>query len=401
VRILLVSQYFWPENFKINDLCVGLQERGHEITILTGKPNYPGGKLFDGYGFFNKRMESWNGMKIHRSWLWPRKNGAGINLMLNYFTFAILASVRVLFIKGKFDRILVYEPSPITVGFPGIAAKWRFNACMYFWVQDLWPASIAAAGGLNNKFILKLMDRVTRFIYHHSHKVLVQSKAFVPYILNQEVQAHKLIYYPNSTESYYNVQEPSAAYATKLPTGIKLMFAGNIGEAQSFDTIINAAIILKNKQVDVKWVILGNGRMREYVEKRVFEAILSDSFFLMGSFPSTEMPQFFSCADALIVSLKRDPIFAYTIPSKVQSYMACGKPLIASLDGEGAAIILEAKAGFTAPSEDAEKLAEAVIAFIGLTETDRAELGRNARTYFEKEFERELLLDKLEYILKD
>jgi glycosyltransferase involved in cell wall biosynthesis len=399
MRILIVTQYFWPENFKINDIALALKERGYEVLILTGKPNYPNGKFSKGYTFFNKRIEFWNGIKIYRSSIIPRGKGKGVQLFVNYISFSIFASFKLLFIKNKFDKIFVYEPSPITVGIPGIVAKYKFKAPLYFWVQDLWPESISAAGGINNKSVIAVLDWLTRFIYKHSKKVLVQSKAFIPYILNQNIEKDKLVYYPNSTENYYKELSNDQELLKTLPKGIKLMFAGNIGEAQSFDTLLKAASILKKELIDVKWIILGDGRMKGYVNQKIKELNLGDNFFLLGAFPSTEMPKYFSCADALIVSLKKDPIFALTIPSKIQSYLACGKPIITSLDGEGAKIIEEANAGFTSPSEDCEGLAANIKKFLTLSNEEQKTLGQNGRAYFNIEFEREILVDRLEKIL--
>ena len=400
MRLLIISQYFWPENFRINDLCLALKERGHELAVLTGKPNYPKGSFFKGYDFFSKRIELWNGITIYRSPLIPRGKGKGIQLFLNYFSFSFFASIRMLFIKQQFDKILVYEPSPITVGLPGIVAKYKLKAPIYFWVQDLWPASISAAGGIHNKLILGLFDWLTKLVYRNCEKILVQSKAFIPYILKQDIEKSKLIYYPNSTESYYQVKEPTLEKLNQLPKGKILMFAGNIGEAQSFDTLLKAAVLLKENFIEVHWVILGEGRMKNFVQSKIVELKLENNFHLLGAFPSTEMPSFFSCADALIVSLKKDPIFSYTIPSKIQSYLACGKPIITSLDGEGSRIVEESNAGFISPSEDPIALANTVKKFLDLTLEEQKILGCNARNYFDKEFERELLIDKLELILQ-
>jgi colanic acid biosynthesis glycosyl transferase WcaI len=400
MRILVLTQYFWPENFKINDIALALKQRGHEVTVLTGKPNYPKGKFLVGYTFFNKNFEYWNDIKVLRSPIIPRGKGKGLQLFFNYISFAIFASIRLLFVRDKFDKIFVFEPSPITIGIPGIFAKYIFNAPMYFWVQDLWPESISAAGGVKNKVILSTLNWLTIYIYKHSEKVLVQSKAFIPYILNQKVEQFKLIYYPNSTENYYTELDPDEHILKTLPSGFKLMFAGNIGESQSFDTLLDAALILKNQDMRIQWLILGDGRLKGHVQKKIIDFKLCDCFHLLGSFPNVEMPKYFSCADALLVSLKKDLIFTYTIPSKIQSYLACGKPILASLDGEGSRIIEEAKAGFTSPSEDPIALAEIIKKFLNLSIDDRRVLGENAKNYFNNEFERELLVDKLEDIFR-
>ena len=399
MRILVVTQYFWPENFRINDLCLGLQEKGHTITILTGKPNYPSGNFFNGYTFLGKSTEYWNNIKIYRAPILPRGKGKGFRLFLNYFSFAFFASFKAFFIKEKFDKILVYEPSPITVGFPAIVSKWRTGAPIYFWVQDLWPESISAAGGISNKFILKAFDHITRYIYRKSKKVLVQSKAFIPYILKQNVQGDKLIYYPNSTESFYNIVSKQTKYERLMPKGFNIMFAGNIGESQSFDTLLKTSLKLKETGLQVNWIILGDGRMKEYVSRKVKDYDLQSCFFLLGSYPVTEMPFFFACADVLLVSLKRSPIFNLTIPSKIQSYLACGKPILGSLDGEGARIIEESGAGLTAPAEDHEKLYDCVLKIVKMSLEKRQEMSIKGRNYYEREFERGFLINRLIQIL--
>ena len=161
MRILIVTQYFWPENFKINDIALGLKGKGHEVEIITGKPNYPSGHFNAGYTFWNKRYELWNGIRINRSAVIPRGKGKGMQLLLNYISFAVFGSFRILFIHNKFDKIIVFEPSPITVGIPAIIAKYKFKAPIYFWVQDLWPASISAASTINNKYIINFFNWIT------------------------------------------------------------------------------------------------------------------------------------------------------------------------------------------------------------------------------------------------
>lgn len=400
MRILIVSQYFWPENFRINDLCLGLRDRGHEVVILTGNPNYPQGDFYEGYSFFSKRKEIWQGITIHRAALISRGRGSGVRLFLNYFSFAFFASLRVLFISSKFDKIFVYEPSPITVGIPAIIAKLKFRAPIFFWVQDLWPESISAAGGVNNRFVLKCLDLLTRFIYRNSEIILVQSQAFKSYIIKQGINEGKLVYFPNSTEDHYMVVQRNEEYHRTLPKGFRLMFAGNIGKSQSFDTLLEAALMLKNASIQVNWIVLGDGRMREYVENKIRNLHLENTFFMIGSFPSTEMSFYFSCADALLVSLQSDRIFSLTIPSKVQSYMACGKPIIGALSGEGARVIIEANAGFVSASENYVELANNIRKMVKLSEAERNLMGQNARDYFEKEFERNNLLEKLEVIFQ-
>lgn len=394
MRILIITQYFWPESFKINDLALGLKERGHEVSVLTAIPNYPKGVFDENYSFWKNNDEEWNGIKIYRSKIFSRGKGS-IRLMLNYISFVIFCSIKVLFIKEKFDKIFVYEPSPVTVGLPAIVASRKMKVPYYFWVQDLWPESLSAAGGIKNKYILSFFNKITKVIYKNAEKILVQSKGFENYIIKQGDFSEKLIYYPNSAEKLYKPVESTDHYLSQLPSGFKLIFAGNLGEAQGIDTLIEAARIVKDFGIEVNWVFLGDGRQKNYYLNEVKNKGLADIFFFLGAFAADEMPHFFSCADALIVSLKKNKIFALTIPSKLQSYLACGKPILASLEGEGAKVVEESKTGFVSPPEDSKLFAENVIKFYNLSSESKSEMRENALDYFKKEFEREMLIDKL------
>lgn len=399
MKVLIVSQYFYPENFRINDVALGLKERGFEVSILTGKPNYPSGKYFEGYSWSSENHEIWNGITIYRTNLLLRRNGSAINLFLNYFSFAFLAIFKVLSINSKFDKIFIFAPSPITVGIPGIVAARLFKAKSILWVHDLWPESIRIAGGIKNKLIINVIDRMTRWIYKYVDKILIQSESFRSYINNQVYDKAKISYYPFYAEPFYRIETPEPKYLSELPSGFKVLFAGNIGEGQSFPTLLSAAKILREMNLPIYWIIFGEGRMKESVQKEVLDFDLNDFFLLKGSLPATEMPKYFCCVDALIVSLKKSDIFSITIPGKLQSYLACGKPIIGSLDGIGSDIINKAQCGITAKAESVEELVNAIIKLYNSTTEERTQMGANARSYFEKEFERESLLDKLEEIL--
>lgn len=398
MKILIVSQYFWPESFKINDIALGLKEMGHEVSVLTALPNYPNGVLFEGYNS-DSNDECWNGIKIYRSKIIPRGKGS-FKLFLNYISFVWYAKLKLKKINEKFDSILVFEPSPITVGLPAISAAKKFNIPIFFWVQDLWPQSLTAAGGITNPLILGFFNKITKYIYRKSKKILVQSKGFESYIIKQGVSSDKIIFYPNTTENFYIKQEADQDIKQILPKGFIIMFAGNLGEAQSLETLLDAAKIVKEKNSVIKWVFLGDGRSKEKMKCIISNYNLMDTVFLLGSFPSNKMPVFFASSDVLIASLKSDPIFALTIPSKIQSYLACGKPILGSLDGEGAKIIEDSKCGFASKAEDSISLAENVLKLYNLSEIDRKRMGDNAIQYFNENFERKMLLEKLEKILK-
>lgn len=395
MRILIISQYFYPENFRINDLCFGLHENGHKITVLTGKPNYPNGKFYEGYNFFKNRFEKINGIDVYRANLFPRGSGSGFKLFINYMSFVIFGFFKLFFIKRKFDKIFVYAPSPITVGYLGIFASFIFRAKPFLWVHDLWPESVKDAGGINNKFILGLVDLMTRSIYYFYDSILVQSPDFKKYLLAQGVNEKKIIYYPYYAESFYNVVTPKNNIKQMFPDGLNILFAGNIGVAQSFDTIIESARIIRNKIKMFNFIVLGEGRDKKRVLKKITKYSLEKNFKFWGSYPPDQMSDFFASADALLVSLKDTDIFSMTIPGKLQSYLACGKPIIASLNGIGAKIVIDASCGFVSNSEDAEALANSIYEFNRLTVEDRSKLGDNARKYYEKEFERKALLKRL------
>ena len=398
MHVLIVTQYFWPENFRINDVALGLKEKGHEVTVLTGQPNYPDGRFFPGYGFRSKMEEGYHGIRVLRVPLIPRGSGGAFRLLLNFCSFAISASVLGAWrCRASYDVILVFEPSPVTVGVPAIVLKKLRGAPIMFWVQDLWPESLSATGATESRWILSVVESLVRGIYRQCDKILVQSEAFRTSVERLGVKREKIAYFPNSAEPFYRPMslEREAPERARLPQGFRVMFGGNIGKAQSFETILDAAELLKDRQ-DIHWIILGDGRMFSWVSDEVRKRGLDDTFHLLGRFPAEVMPRYFALADVLLVTLRKQPIFSLTIPSKVQSYLACGKPIVAALEGEGARVVREAGAGLTPTPEDAKALADAVLAMYQMPEDVRQAMGLKGRSYFETHFERGLLLERLD-----
>jgi len=394
MNILVVSQYFWPENFLVNDLAAGLVERGHTVTVLTGSPNYPIGRFFEGYGYIN-RHELYRGVKVIRVPLIPRGDGGGVRLVMNYCSFAAAASVLAPFLcKGRYDVIFVFEPSPITVALPALVLKKLKSAPVLFWVQDLWPESLSATGAVKAKSVLSIIGMLVRFIYRRCDRILIQSKAFRDSVIQQGGKPDDVRYFPNSTENVFHARLHSSDDLQPLAQGFTIMFAGNIGVAQDFGTIIAAAKLLQGYR-DIHWVIVGDGRMREWAENEILNLGLSGNFHFLGRHPVEAMPTLIACADTLLVTLKKEPIFALTIPSKIQAYLACGRPVIAAIDGEGARIIDEAGAGVTAPGENPEALARAVVQMYETPGEVREEMGARGRAYYDANFDRNVLLDKL------
>lgn len=403
MNLLVLSQYFWPESFRINDVVQGLIERGHTVTVYTGFPNYPGGKFFPGYGWRGPYRENFHSANLRRSPLIPRGKGGSLRLALNYISHAACSTLLAPWqASGSYDAILVYEPSPVTIGIPARVLKRMKKTPIAFWVQDLWPQSLTATGSMRNRLILEAIDRLVRWIYAGCDRVLVQSLAFVDPLVAQGVSRERIAYLPNSAERFYRriPRSGEAAPAREFPPGFRVLFAGNLGASQDLPTIIAAAELLRSHP-NIRWIIVGDGRMRPWIEAEVRARSLQEHVYLLGSRPPEAMPSYFSHADLLLATLRREPIFAYTIPSKIQSYLACGKPIVAALEGEGARIILEAGAGWTVPPEDPKALAEAVLFASRLTNNELDTMGERGEVYFRDHFERELLLSRLEFLLAE
>lgn len=397
MRVLIVSQHFWPEHFRVNDLADGLVERGHEVTVLTGGPNYPDGRFFKGYGLLNK-SERLNGVKILRTPLIPRGSGRSLRLILNYFSFMVSATLSGPFLcRGQFDLIFVFQVTPVTVGIPAILLKRLKRAPILFWVLDLWPESVAAASRFKAPWMIQGIDLLVRYIYKHCDRILYSSKGFANSIQSRGVEPSKLSYFPNWVEPASDAVD---APPVELPKGFKILFAGNVGEAQDFGTILAAAERLRDHP-DIQWIILGEGRQWNWVKEQVDARGLGSCVHLLGRFPSETMPSFFAQADALLVTLKKDPVFALTVPGKVPSYLASGRPILAALDGEGAALITEAQAGFVVPSSDAQGLANITLNMSRLSAADRSEMGHSGKRYCHAHFDREQLFTQLESHMKD
>jgi glycosyltransferase involved in cell wall biosynthesis len=394
LRVLIVSQYFWPEGFHINEVAKTLLEKGVAVEVLTGKPNYPRGVFFSGYRAWGCQCETYQGINVNRIPLLAR-GGDGWRLALNYLSFIIsgLLFAPWMLRTKKFDVIFIYAPSPILQSIPAIFLGWLKGCPVVLWVQDLWPESLSATEHVQNKWVLKLVEYVVRFIYRHVNLLLVQSRAFVePVRLLASGTPTK--YYPNSVDGNFAV--PATGKTPDVPGlegGFSVMFAGNIGAAQGVEVIVDAATLLKDHK-DIQFVVLGDGSRRQWMLQQVADRNLTN-LHLPGRFPVETMPGFMQKVSALLVTLAEREIFAATVPNKIQAYMAAGRPIIACLPGEGARLVVEAKAGVGVRAEDGKALAEAVLALYRMSESERDEMGRNGRAYFHEHYDHERLVDQL------
>lgn len=395
MKILIVSQYFWPEGFSINDVARSLVEKGVTVDVLTGKPNYPAGEKFEGYRGFGFMRETWKGVSVFRLPLVARGVGGALRLVINYLSFVIsgLLFGALVLRKQRYDAILVYAPSPILQAIPAIFLAWLKRCGVIVWVQDLWPESLSATGHVRNERVLKMVESVVRFIYTRSDLLLAQSRAFVPFLQNLAT-ATRVQYYPNSVDpAFANPIFGNLPDVKGLDGGFSVLFAGNIGTVQSVETIVEAASLLQSYP-DIHLVVMGDGSRREWMLREQKGRGLAN-LYLPGRFPVEMMPGFMQKASVLLVSLTNQEIFKATIPNKIQAYLAAGRPIVASLNGEGANIVLEAGAGLAAPSEDSQALADAILRLYRMSRPEREEMGACGRRYYMKHFEHDMLMTQL------
>ncbi|WP_166268183.1 glycosyltransferase family 4 protein [Marinobacter caseinilyticus] len=401
MKLLVLSQYFWPENFIINDLVRTLVAQGHSVTVVTGKPNYPDGVIYSGYKAGGVEKEYFaDTAEVIRIPIWPRGKGGGLNLLLNYLSFIVSGWFLLpwLLRKHDFDAILVFAPSPVTQVIPAFPIKWLKGARLVLWVQDLWPESLEATGFVQNRVMLSLVGAMVRLLYAGCDRLLVQSEAFIK-PASFYAKKEKIHYYPNSIKEFTHEksQELPSPLVEILESNFCLVFAGNLGTAQALDTIVDAAKALKN-ETHLKLVLVGSGSRSAWLTEQKITFGL-DNLVLPGRFPPEAMPEIYRRASVLLVSLTDKKVFSQTIPSKVQAYLAAGKPIIACMNGEGARVVKEASAGLATPAEQVGPLLDTIRKMHSLDETVRAAMGAAGREYFRNNFEMEQQAKRLVSLL--
>lgn len=382
-KILVVCQYYKPEPFRHPDICEALVKCGYDVTVVTGLPNYPMGKIYDGYRRGKKRDEVIEGVRIHRCFTIGRKSGA-IYRFLNYYSFVISSKSYIRKIKQSYDLVYVHQLSPVMMAAAGISYKKKHNIPLVLNCLDLWPESLVAGGVHKNSFIYNFFDNISKRIYRQADIILVTSKCFSEYF-RDKFGINNVVYLPQYAEEIFKPEE-----CKKMPDDyIDVMFAGNVGAAQSVDTLIEAAKLTKDIK-NLRWHIVGDGseigRMKELAKGM-------DQVIFHGRKSLDLMPKYYSMADAMLISMKKDPVLSMTLPGKVQSYMAAGKPILGAIDGETQQVIREAGCGICGPAEDAVKLAKNVRVFV--QQNDKRQFGINAKDYYDKYFTKELFMSKL------
>ena len=399
MKIAFLSQYFHPETFSNNAIAQDLVKRGHEVNVVACVPNYPAGRFFDGYSNRERREEEWSGAHVTRAWTWPRGRRA-ISLLTNYLVYPVTASWSLLAKRHRgTDVSFVSMPSPLFQAIAGIVFRWRTGTPCVIWVQDLWPESAVFTLGLRNPLIVRPLSALCGWIYRRADLVLVQSPSFTDRIVERGVDRDRIRVFPNAAPDGYVPMTPAEApeAGALVPReGFRLMFAGNIGESQDFDTIVAAAERLTD-HTELTWVIVGSGRDMDRVRDLIARKGLDDRFAFLGRHPSEDMPRFFAHADAMLVSLKDTPIFGLTVPYKIQGYMACAKPIVASLNGTGAEIVEAAGCGVTAPASSPD----AVRRMLDTPPAERDAMGRRAKEWCDTHYRPEKIYGDLERWLQE
>lgn len=408
MKITFVSQYFHPDPFSNTQIVRELASRGHEVRVVAGVPCYATGSFAEGYSNTQRREEVWEEetcegrVRIERVRTLERGRTTW-RLIANYLGYAVRAGMLLWRREPRPDVILVSQLSPVLMIWPAIVHRWRTGAPVVCWIQDIWPESATFTLGLKNPLIVRPLRWLCGWLYRRPDLILVQSQAFPARIERFGVDPKRIRFFPNTAPADYVPRAPEEApeEAALVPQdGFRLMFAGNIGESQDFDTLIAAAEQLSDRS-DLIWVIVGSGRDMDRVTTLVAEKGLEDHFHFAGRHPPEQMPFFFAHADAMLVSLKATPIFALTVPYKMQGYMACAKPIVAALDGEGARIVAEAGCGVTAPASDPDALARAIRTMLNSTPENRARMGQAARAWFEAHYAADKIHGDLEYWLDE
>lgn len=396
-HILVVSQYFYPESFRINDIATEWVKRGYKVTVLTGIPNYPMGKFFPGYSWTKKRKENWNGIEIIRIPLIARGHTA-IGMVLNYFSFVISGWFWNRFNNVKADIVFSFEVSPMTQVKVGCGYAKKHKVPHYLYVQDLWPENVETVTGIHNRLIIGPIDRMVDKIYKRVDKIFVTSPSFVEAVVNRKnsVPREKVYYWPQYAEEFYRPLDKQTIDGIPDDDSFKIAFTGNIGTAQGLDVLPKSAALLKDEAV--RFVIVGDGRYQAEFLKQISDLSVEDKFIMIPRVNAEKIPEILSACDAGFISFNKNSLWEKTIPAKLQSYMACGKAIIASASGETKRIVEEAQCGVCCEIGDEQSLATGIKQILN---NDSESMGIRAKNYSDKIFNKILLMNKMDNYIRE
>ena len=402
MRVLIVTQNFYPENFKSNDIAFELAHKGYDVSVLAAIPNYPEGVYYKGYGLFKRRVEEVNGVKIYRALLSPRgRKPSSITLSLNYLTYAFFASLWVLFFfvwKRKYDAIIVHQTSPITQAIPAVILGKLRRTKVYTWVLDIWPDSAMSRFSSKKGLAWKILNGVTNWTYRNSHKILISSKPFKALVNRDYDYSEKIVYFPNWCD---DILKKPQVETPPIPSGYVLMMAGNLGNGIGVESIVELVEKLRDED-DLKFVFVGGGSKYEEMCD-VFKSKELTNVYMLGRVPFEMIPSLYSKADAMLLTLRKTdlPHLTATVPARAQSYMAAGKPILGMINGGAADLIAEMDCGYCVEAGDVDGLVTYIREVVLTDRQAFAKKGDNGRTAYKKYFVKDLCINNLENILKD
>jgi len=397
-RILVVSQHFWPESFRVNDICNGFVERGYEVEVLCGIPNYPAGQFFDGYGLTKNRRQIENGVKIRRCFEVKRGKNSNLRIFLNYISFPISSLFSLPYLlRQKYDKIFLFQTSPVMMSLAGVllGRMKRIETTMY--VLDLWPENLYSVLNFKNKLIRRFLFWNSTWYYRKTDKLIANTQRLQSLLIDRTGKCcSEVTFIPQFCEKLYEELAEDAELKDRFKDTFNLVFTGNISPAQSFETVIGAAKILKDKGfADIRWIIVGDGMSGAWLKEEVAKEELSDYFIFIGNVPMAEIPKYTGIADGLFACLSKLEMLECTIPAKIFSYYAAGRPLLLAMNGEIQDIIESSGAGYIVDAGDSKGLAEAAVRLYKMSNEEREKMGESAKAYYYKNFERDMNMEKL------
>lgn len=396
-HILLITQYFYPEQFRINDICSEWIKRGYKVTVVTGIPNYPKGHFFDGYGVFKKRKETYNGINIIRIPVVPRGNDNLVMLALNYISFVVSGFFWKLINNIDADLIFNYTTSPIFQALPAIWYAKKKKLPCYVYILDMWPQSLDAVTNVKSKFITGFIQKICDYVYKNSNKIFVSSQGFIEPIVKRNISREKVIFLPQYAEDFYRPLSSQNVKINEIPNDDKfnIIFAGNIGYAQGLDILPDVAQLIKQNNNNIRICMVGNGRYKETLLKTIKENKVEEVFCFVDSQPPERIPEFMSYCDAALVILQKNELFAMTIPAKLQSCMACGIPIVLSVDGESQEIVKESGCGLYCNAADSYKLYSMMVKMSLMSKEEIGKMRENGLEYFKDNYKKDVVFSKM------
>ena len=397
-RILVVTQHFWPENFRINDIVEGFLQDGLEVDVLCGLPNYPKGEWFDGYGPHGPWEEHYRTAQVFRAKEWPRKGNTSVNIFLNYVSWPLYAAAALHRLPGGYDAVFCFNTSPVLMCWPAIRYAKKHHIPFTNYVLDLWPENLYSVLPVKNGLLRRIAQGVSDHLYKKADRLIAMSEPLQQRLCQRTgkpVSAVAAI--PQYCEDFYAVPQHDPALEKRFAGRFNLVFTGTFTPAQSLDMVIRAVLDARASGAEnLHLLLVGDGMSRESLQALAHELNAGDAVTFYGSVPAREIPKFTALADALLISLSDSPDLGLTVPGKLASYMAAGKPVLASMNGAGAQEVQQSGGGLVSPACDQQALAENMVQLVTMAADQRAALGAKAKAYYLAHYRRAELLRRLE-----